>query len=103
MPRRIRDREIRAVSVVDDDAEARGGYALPLEDLELKSVLQEGPLPPLDEFSLAVWARSDAALCDHHLKKGDYADFNGAEAVAAWYEAGFPAVLCTKWENAQID
>ncbi len=103
MARRIRDREIRAVSIVDDDPEARGAYALPLEDLEIEPIPQEGPLPPFEEFWLAIRGRSDAVLCDHHLKKGNYADFNGAEAVAAWYDMGFPAVLCTKWENAQID
>jgi hypothetical protein len=103
MGRRIRGREIRAVTIVDDDAEARGGYALPLEDLQIEPVPQDGPLPPFGEFWFAVLGRSDAVLCDHHLKKGNYADFNGAEAVAAWYDAGFPAVLCTKWENAQID
>jgi hypothetical protein len=103
MTRLIRDREIRAVSIVDDDDEARAGYTLPLEDLQIQPVQEKGPLPPLEEFWKAMRGRSDAVLCDHHLKKGNYADFNGAEAVATWFEMGFPAVLCTKWEKAQID
>jgi hypothetical protein len=103
LPQRVRGIEINAVAVVDDDDEARTGYSYPLEDLHLTPLPAAGPLPPLGEFWLAIAARCDAVLCDHHLKKSDYADFNGAEAVATWYDAGFPAVLCTKWESAQID
>lgn len=94
---------IENVAIVDDDAASRKSYELPLEDLSLSPDPVQGPLPNLQRFVAEIAARSDAALCDHHLRKANYADFNGAEVVASWYAVKFPAVLCTKWEKAEID
>lgn len=96
-------REIARVSIVDDDPEARQGYEYPIEDLDLTPVPELGPLSNLEEFVAQTAARTDAAICDHHLRKRNYAPFNGAEAVAAWYKRGFPALLCTRYETAEIE
>jgi hypothetical protein len=99
----VAGREIERVSIVDDNAEARQGYEYSVEDLNLTPVLETGPLGNLDDFVRRTPERSDAAICDHHLKKQNYARFNGAEAVAAWYRQGFPALLCTKYETAEVE
>ena len=103
MARQILGREIDAVAIVEDNLEARKGYAWPLEDLELQPKPLEGPLQELEVAASEIQKLASAALCDHHLRKANYAPFNGAEAVALWYDSKFPAVLCTKWEKADID
>ena len=42
-----------------------------------------------------------AAICDHHLKKHDYSVVDGAELIAELYQNRFPALLCTRWGDAQ--
>lgn len=99
----VADREIARVSIVDDDEGAREGYEYSVEDLELVPVQEAGPLGSLEEFVSRTARGSDAAICDHHLRKRNYAKFNGAEAVAAWYRRGFPALLCTRYETAEVE
>ncbi|MET0395398.1 MAG: hypothetical protein ABW277_01095 [Longimicrobiaceae bacterium] len=99
----ISGREISRVSIVDDDDEARQGYQYSIEDLNLTPVSETGPINSLTEFLAIAQERSDAAICDHHLRKRNYAQFNGAEIVAALYRRGFPALLCTKYETAEVE
>lgn len=99
----IGGKSLKTIAIIDDDRASRAGYELPLEDLGLKPHAIDGPLPPLPQLAANVTSEADAALCDHHLRKANYADFNGAELVADWYSRKFPAVLCTKWEKAEID
>jgi hypothetical protein len=99
----VAGREIERVSIVDDDSGAREGYEYSVEDLDLTPIQEAGPLGTLDDFINRTSVRSDAAICDHHLRKRNYAQFNGAEAVAAWYRRGFPALLCTRYETAEVE
>jgi hypothetical protein len=99
----VAGREIERVSIVDDDGAARQGYEYSIEDLELIPIQEVGPLGQLETFLARTAGASDAAICDHHLRKRNYAQFNGAEAVAAWYRHGFPALLCTRYETAEIE
>ena len=69
----------------------------------LRHCLAEGPLPELSKFVASTKKQVDAVVSDHRLKKGHYATFNGAEAVAELYNAHCPAVLCTRWSTADID
>jgi hypothetical protein len=89
--------------LVDDSAEARDGYSYTVEDADLEPVPEDGPLPSVADAVTLISAESDAAVCDHHLQVANYATFEGAQLVAALYEARFPALLCTKWEPAQLD
>jgi hypothetical protein len=95
---------IGTVAVIDDDPNVREGYEFNVHDADLESHLEAGPLEP-DPRKVVERTRSraQAALCDHHLGIRTYASFYGAELVAAYYEAGVPAVLCTRWETAHLD
>jgi hypothetical protein len=46
---------------------------------------------------------SDAAICDHRLRRAGYAQFDGAELVAQLVERGFPAVLLTVFADQDGD
>jgi hypothetical protein len=91
-------KKIDSVWLIDDDPQVRATYGYPVEDLKLKAVNQDGPLGDLDTFTKTFSA--DAAICDHHLTPNNYARFKGAELVARWYDMQYPAILCTKVENA---
>lgn len=95
-------RNIARVKVIDDDPTARQAMAFTITDADLQPLPDEGPLPPLNRFVTLAKRNADAVVCDHRLK-GQYARFNGAEAVAALYRAACPSVLCTRWSVADID
>lgn len=103
MPWAIADRQIDRVLVVDDDADARRSLEWMLADAELEAVDQAGPLPSLDELLPQMPTNADAAICDHHLRTKNYAAFDGAQLVALSYSRGFPAVLCTRYVESDID
>ena len=94
---------ITRVKIVDDKPDVRKIMAINVRDAELEPVLEDGPLPPLEEFISTSITNTDAAICDHRLNPGRYARFNGAEAVARFYEHRWPALLCTTWSPADID
>lgn len=90
---------LHKVAVIDDDREVRDSYADFLVDLGLKPVPEEGPLGPLDRFVEESRRRSQAAICDHRMKIDPYAGFDGAQLVSEYYQKGFPALLCTRFEE----
>lgn len=95
--------EIQRVKIVDDDKSARESMALCVEDAEFKPALVDGPIADLTLFVASTLEEADAIVCDHRLRRNIYANFDGAEAVASFYQANFPAVLCTAWSKADID
>lgn len=96
--------DIRRVGLIDDEPEVRNTYRMTVEDLELEAVCESGPLPPLESFLVDAQSRADAAICDFKLRiVGNYATFDGAELAARWFDLGFPAILCTRWDDASID
>jgi hypothetical protein len=99
----IEDRTISTVGVVDDDAGARESYGLLLQDANVVPSGETGPLGTLADFISQAKTRMDAVLCDHHLRIHNYSTFDGAQLAAALYEINVPAVLCTRWEDAQLD
>jgi hypothetical protein len=103
MAMNILGQNISRVQVIDDDPTARQAMAFTIRDADLEALPAEGPLPKLNRFVTDTKKRVDAVVSDHRLKKGHYATFNGAEAVAELYNAQCPAVLCTRWSTADID
>ncbi len=99
----IDNRSLERIALVDDDKTVRDSYEMSIEELKLQAVNEAGPLPELERFIREARARADAAVCDFKLRVKNYAPFNGAELVARWFETGFPALLCTKWDRANID
>lgn len=95
--------QIQRVLVIDDEPLARESYGEVVEDLNLNPILVDDTYHDLQRFALNVKHRGDAAICDHHLRKQQYAAFNGADFVAYMYDMKFPALLCTRREEADID
>jgi hypothetical protein len=101
---RIVDRDVERVALVDDQEEVRAAYQLTVEDAELVPVSEDGPLENIAQLVTTLSQAADAAICDQHLQLvGGYADFFGAELVASLYQQQFPAILCTRWEEAHMD
>jgi CheY-like chemotaxis protein len=97
------DREIDRIAVVDDDPEARRAYRLTVEDANLLPVEIVDSITSLDNGFTIVRDRAQAVLCDHNLRKRNYATFNGAEFVARCNASGLPAVLCTQYERPDVE
>ena len=90
---------IRRVLILDDNPSLQEDYILPIEAADLTPVLANGPLGTLDEF-LRNTIDVDAAISDYQLAPGNYASFDGADLVSAWYKRHFPAVLCTSFNKS---
>jgi len=102
MPQTLEASNLQKVAVIDDEPDVRASYADYLEDIGLEPVDVQGPLGTLDGFVEESRRRSHAAICDHRMKISKYADFDGAQLVAEYYQKRFPALLCTRFE-ADID
>lgn len=99
----IEKKTINKVFIIDDQPAARDTMAEVIEDVNLEPIIISKQLPSLDELITELTKNADAAIVDHHLKAGNYADFDGAEAVAKLYELNFPALLITSWTDAVMD
>ncbi|ESQ07898.1 MAG: response regulator [Thiohalocapsa sp. PB-PSB1] len=100
----LEGRDIDRVLIVDDDPEARELYAAYVEDARLEPVLAEERYNSVEQLlKTADDASAQAIVCDFHLSVRNYASFDGASAVARWYERSTPALLCTNFEKAQVD
>ena len=78
--------QINNVAIIDDKEEARDAIAETIQDADLVPVPYTSNLGPLLDFIDLVLKETEAAVFDHHLKPGNYASFNGAEAVAVLYK-----------------
>ncbi len=99
----IEGRAVSRISIVDDDRAVRQSYEMSVHELGVVPLNEAGPLGALETFASLVVDRADAALCDFKLKVKRYANFDGAALVARWYDSGFPALLCTKYDKASAD
>ena len=64
----IAGRNIQRVNIIDDQVEARVAYGYQVENLDLEPIVEDGPIVDLEGYSTLVRQRSDAVICDHHLK-----------------------------------
>ncbi len=87
---------LRRVAVVDDNPDDRELIAWALEEVGLEPIIIDA-LDTVDDAVRQVRSVADAVVCDHQLRWGDYATFDGAELVARCFEGGFPAVLVTAY------
>lgn len=90
------------VSIVDDDKNARDGYCDPVSDLDVVPVPESGPLPGIDEFVSQLQSRASGVLCDYHLRRRNYASYDGDLLVASLYNGHVPAVLCTEYTEFDV-
>ena len=97
----IHGREVNRVLIVDDEPEARDGYGYAVEDLGLEPVMVSEPVRSPESF-VADAARTDAVICDYHLRHRSYAACDGDQLVAACYRADIPGILCTTFTDVGI-
>lgn len=101
--RKIAGTKIDRVSIIDDDPANRDGYRLQVEDSDMTPVIETGPFWTLDGCVNHVKGSVEAVLSDYKLRVKHFAEFNGAELVAALYDQRIPAVMCTRYESIEIE
>ena len=93
----LHNKPIHKIAIVDDNDEARNAMS--------EMILDAGfdPIPyteikehSLGEFISRIIQDSDGAIFDYNLSPGNYANFDGAEAVVQLYDMEFPAILLTQ-------
>ena len=97
------DREIDQVALVDDEPDARRAYRMTIEDADLEAIEVINPMSSVNQGIAAIGESAQAVLCDHNLRKRNYATFDGAEFVARCYQRNIPAVLCTQYERPDVE
>lgn len=88
---------IKKVAIVDDDAQSRKGFELMLEDEGYEPFVLKGAYRSAVELAEFISENADAALCDHRLRHGGMADFDGAELVFELQKKGCPAILISQY------
>ena len=88
--------EIRRVAVVDDSEDDRELIVWALEEAGFVPIVI-ADVVSVDEAVRQVQESADAIVCDHQLRWGDFATFDGAELVARCFEMQIPAVLVTAY------
>lgn len=94
------------VAVVDDDERQAETVAELLVDAGFRPVIVPDPrrfITNVADLVSAIGQRASAAVCDHRLSPRHLASFDGAEAVAALYDANVPALLLTQYADMDID
>lgn len=95
-------RVIKTVAVIDDDAEAAETIIGALEDGNFTAFRQE-PHDSIDVLIDSIVQHSDAAVCDHRLRYGGFADITGAELAARLVQREHPTILVTQYLDQDAD
>lgn len=90
------------VAIVDDDDNYATTTAMEVEDAGFKPVIVKGSFGRLDKFLQLIHKSSKAAVCDHRLSPGRFAQFTGAQVVASLVSHGMPAILITGYRKRDI-
>lgn len=93
---------IQKIAIIDDNPEARAGMAECIADANMEPIFDPPGGDSIEQYISRIMKNSDAAIFDHHLRIGNYAGFDGAEAVAYAYNLHFPALLMTIYANTDI-
>lgn len=94
--------QIRNIAVVDDDDDAALTIIHALEDAGF-SPFRQSAEQNIADLVHAIISNSDAAVCDHRLRYGGFADISGAELAAALVERGHPTILVTQYLDQYAD
>ncbi|MDD1413269.1 hypothetical protein MEN41_01000 [Dolichospermum sp. ST_con] len=88
----------KIIAIVDDDTTQSQATAWEIEDAGYKTLLlDEGHFHNVNELVALVRENAQAAVCDHRLSNSGFANFYGAELVAALYDLRFPSLLITQY------
>jgi CheY-like chemotaxis protein len=93
---------IKKVAVVDDDDDAALTIIHALEDAGFNPFRQTATENILD-LAHSIISNSQAAVCDHRLRYGGFADISGAELAATLVEMGHPTILVTQYLDQYAD
>ena len=93
---------IKKIAIIDDNSDARDSMGECIEDADMEPVFEPPGRDTIEQYVQRIMNSSDAAIFDHHLRPGNYADFDGAEAVAYAYSLNFPALLVTIYAGTDI-
>lgn len=88
----------KIVAIVDDDTAQSKATAWEMEDAGYQAFfLDNGPFHNVDELASLIIKNAQVAVCDHRLSNFGFANFYGAELVAALYDLKFPSLLITQY------
>jgi len=93
---------IKKIAIIDDSSEARDSIGECITDADMEPVFEQPGGDSVEQYISRIMNNSDAAIFDHHLRIGNYAGFDGAEAVAYAYNLHFPALLMTIYAGPDI-
>lgn len=93
---------IKNVAVVDDDDDAALTIIHTLEDANFRPYRQQAGAN-IEALVVSIIENSHAAVCDHRLRYGGFADVSGAELAAALIERGHPTILVTQYLDQYAD
>ncbi|RYZ88270.1 MAG: hypothetical protein EOP04_09755 [Proteobacteria bacterium] len=91
------------VSIIDDDKNAANITKIAVEDAGYDPLMFDGPTDSIKSAAEFIMAKSEAAVCDHRLRPGGLANFDGAELVAHLIGEKFPAILISQFVNQDYD
>jgi hypothetical protein len=93
-----------AIGVVDDDSSEAELYKYQIEEIGPTPIIFVNPFSSLDDLvGKVIGAKVDAVICDHRLRPRNYANFNGAQAVARLFDSKIPALLISKYTRMDVE
>ena len=93
---------IKKVAVVDDDKDAADTIIGALEDGDFFAFHQEAH-DSIEALVDSIIENSDAAVCDHRLRWGGFADISGADLAARLIKRAHPTILVTQYLDQDAD
>ena len=73
---------LRDIAIIDDDANQALVTSEIVSHAGFNPIVLRGPFRKVAKLVTEVSTRAQAAVCDHRLRYGGFADFTGAEAAA---------------------
>ena len=95
-------KEIKRVAIIDDVPDAALAIIHALEDIDVHAYLVES-CESIDDLVTGIVNNSDAAIFDHRLSYGGFANVTGAELASMAVCRGHPAILVTQYMDQEAD
>jgi hypothetical protein len=88
----------KTIAIIDDDTKQSKAISWEVEYAGYKTfLLDEGHFYNVNELVSLITNKAEGAVCDHRLSNSGFANFYGAELVAALYDLQFPSLLITQY------
>jgi len=86
---------VHKVAVVDDNPDDRELLVWAVEEAGFEPVIIDSVPSDIDATVIRLRSVADGLVCDHQLRWGNFAQFDGAELAARCFSARLPTVLVT--------